>query len=330
MSWERDPLLAKARLYVERGLEYSREDPQFGLWCAFGLELLARAAVASVSPALLAEPTSDQKSLLHALGKGDPRTGPKSIAVAQVIRLCQYLFKEFSAEDATAALALINRRNEELHTGASAFDEYTTRQWIGGFYRCCKSLASVLGEPLETILGPDEAAVAMGMLTEIEKEVRQRVNRLAASHRDVFQSRSVEERDAQFAAAKAAVDKLVHQRHHRVDCPSCGANATVQGDTFGPVRVTHDEDDDGMAEVVVRQAVVPRNFLCQACGLRLDGYAELLAANLGDQYSRTTRYTPSEFYELIDPNDDDAVRALVDEHSDEYGYHRYEEEYDNE
>ena len=42
MSWERDPLWAKAKLYFERALSQSREEPQFGLWCSLGLELLAR------------------------------------------------------------------------------------------------------------------------------------------------------------------------------------------------------------------------------------------------------------------------------------------------
>ena len=36
MSWERDPLWVKAKLYIERGFAFPREDPQFGLWCALG------------------------------------------------------------------------------------------------------------------------------------------------------------------------------------------------------------------------------------------------------------------------------------------------------
>ena len=70
MSWERDPLWAKARLYFERAFAESREDPRFGLWCSLALELLARAAVASVSPTLLAEPDNEHRFLLHALNRG--------------------------------------------------------------------------------------------------------------------------------------------------------------------------------------------------------------------------------------------------------------------
>jgi hypothetical protein len=70
MSWERDPLWAKSRLFFERAFEQPPEDPLFGLWCSLGLELLARAALASVSPTLLAEPDKEHRFLLHALNRG--------------------------------------------------------------------------------------------------------------------------------------------------------------------------------------------------------------------------------------------------------------------
>lgn len=67
MSWDREPLFAKASLYFEKAFEQDREEPFFGLWCAMGLELLLRSAVSNVSPTLLAEPQRDHQNLLHAL-----------------------------------------------------------------------------------------------------------------------------------------------------------------------------------------------------------------------------------------------------------------------
>ena len=69
MSWERDPLWAKARLFFGRAFDEPRDDPRFGLWCSLGLELLARAALASISPTLLAAPENTHRYLLHALGR---------------------------------------------------------------------------------------------------------------------------------------------------------------------------------------------------------------------------------------------------------------------
>lgn len=323
MYWERDPLWAKARLFLEHALEHDRDDTRFGLWCAFGLELLARSAVSTVSPTLLAAPDHDHKHLLHVLGRGNPKVGPQSVGSRQLFRLCEDLFPAFTAEHSTSANALINRRNAELHTGQSAFDGYTTQHWIAGFYACCKALAEALGESLETLLGTTEAAEADTVLRVAEKEVRKRVQDRIARYRDVFADRPDAERRTAQATAEMEASRLAHARHHRVRCPACSSVATLQGDILGSSKV---EDEGG--EIVVKQAVAPRRCACSACGLKLDGYAELVAAGLGDQYTRTTRYSPEEYYELLSPDDHAEVERIARE---SLGMmHPDDREYDNE
>ncbi len=325
MSWERDPLWAKARLFFEHALAHDRDDPRFGLWCAFGLEMLARATVASVSPTLLAEPHRDHIYLLHAVGRGSPKVDRRSLSAAQLFNLCEVLFSEFKSEQKTSALALVNRRNAELHTGENAFGTYTTRQWIAGFYACCQALVAPLGETLTTLLGEAEAKEAEHVLAVAEREVRTRVRGQIAAHRRVFQERDEVEREAARTLAEETGNRLAHQRHHRVPCPACESVATVQGDPLGSPNVVHDDED---GTIVVKQAIAPRRFACPACGLKLDGYAELSAAGLGDQYTRTVGYSPEEYYELISPDDHDEIERIA---RDRLGLHKpYEDEYDNE
>ncbi|HET6384527.1 MAG TPA: hypothetical protein VFJ58_14125 [Armatimonadota bacterium] len=52
---------------------------------------------------------------------------------------------------------------------------------------------------------------------------------------------------------------------------------------------------------MVRQSVSPRVFACPACGLQLQGYAELEAAHLGGVYTRSSSFSPEDYYGLIDP-----------------------------
>jgi len=316
MSWERDPLIAKAKLFFERAFEGDRDEPTFGLWCSLGLELLARAALASISPTLLAEPDRDHKYLLHALNRGSERIPRKSIAAVQVFGLCRTLFPDFTEDDYKAVLALINRRNEELHSGSAAFDEYPSSQWLAGFYRVCRSLSSAMGESLTSLFGEDEASVANETLTENQNEVRQRVQSSIASHRSVFQSKSEEERLTAATDTEKLGLQLATHRHHRIDCPACQCVATVQGRAFGKEHITpHD------GEIVVRQAVVPTSFACSACGLKLEGYTQLETAGLGGHYTRRTTYFPDEYYGLIDP---DNLDSYVEE------YIANLQEYDNE
>jgi len=321
MSWERDPLWAKARIYFERAFEESGDDPLFGLWCSLALELLARAALASVSPTLLAEPDKDHKFLLHALNRGSEKVQRRSITTAQVFTLCRTLFADFTENDLIAALALVNRRNDELHTGNSAFDEYRPKHWLVGFYRACRALTNSMGESLESLFGEEEARVARQILEETQTEVRQRVQTLIAAHRKVFEGKLEEDKRTAAENAKNEGEQLARKRHHRVTCPACSCVATVQGEPFGREHITHEEDC-----IKVRQAVSPRNFACSACGLKLQGYAELEASQLGGQYTRTTESSPEDYYGLIAPENFDPS-----EYMDEYlAELRAEAEWDNE
>lgn len=317
MSWERDPLWAKARLFFDRAFEQSRDDPAFGLWCSLGLEILARAALASVSPTLLAESDQNHKYLLHALGRGSERTPRKSIGAARVLSLCNLLFPEFGKEDLTAALALVNRRNEELHSGAAAFEAYPPSQWLTGLYKACRALATGMGESLETLFGEDEAKVAKDILAEDRTNTVERIKKRIASHRSVFEAKPPDEQKQAKIKSEEEGKTLAFQGYHRVTCPACGAVATVQGQTFGKEHMT---DEDG--EIVVRQALSPTSLSCSACGLKLEGYAELEASDLGGHYTHRTSYTPEEYYGLIHPDD-------LPSHIEEYLSGQMEE-YDNE
>jgi transcription elongation factor Elf1 len=316
--WEHDPLWTKAKLFLGRAFEYSADDPLFGLWCSFGLELLARAAIAAVSPTLLAEPHRDHQNLLHALGVGPKLSAPTSIGAAQVVALCQGLFSGFTKEDAVASMALINRRNAELHSAEAAFASYPSRQWLPGFYHSCSSLVETFGQDLESLLGADQARIAKEVLQESKEGVLGRVKASIAAYKRVFDEKAPEDRYAAAETARTQVAKLVYERHHKVTCPACTSDASVEGDLFGPKRLEHEDDD-----IVVRQSVTPRVFNCLACGLKLTGYAELDVAELGGIYTRRTTFTPEEYYGLIDPDTAD-MSEYVEQ------YLESMQEYDNE
>jgi len=321
MTWERDPLWAKARLFFERALSCeSRNDLEFGLWCSFGLEFLARSALASISPTLLADPDKDHKNLLYALNRGSEEN-PKSLAATHVFFLCGKLFPEFLDEDLKACLALTNRRNKELHSGADAFGEYQTNQWLVGFYHACDALCKAMGESLANLFDEEEAGVATEMLKSEHKDLKKRVHRAIATHKKVFEDKAKEERQGLKQAAEERGKVLAFQRHHRVSCPACGCVATIQGKPFGKQQVRH-----GDGEIVVRQPVSPSTFSCDACGLKFKSYAELSAAGLGGHYTRKTTYSPEEYYGLIDP--DDIPPEIIESYVQEYLENL--KEYDNE
>ena len=332
MSWEKDALWAKSKLFFQKAFTCSREDPTFGLWCSLSLELLARSAVSSISPTLLAEPDRDHRNLLHALGRGSSKVTPKSIGTVQVLSLCQTLFEKFTPDHLKLTKALVNRRNAELHSGESAFEEFTTQQWIIGLYQCCNALCLSMDEPLEDLLGDSEAEIAKKVIEDAKTEELSKVQGLVAAHSKVFEGFSDDKKGELLGEAEKLSCELAYQRHHKVVCPACKGFATVQGTTFGPLSVNH---IDG--EVVTTQAVLPTEFSCHSCGLTLDSYGALKVAGLGDQYTRTTTYTPEDYYDLVDPSDSYLMREYVDRHLEEnpdiieeHMHSLYSNEYDNE
>ncbi len=314
MGWDKNSLLSKSKIFFEKAFQEDKEQIFFGLNCAMGLEVLSRAAIAKISPALLAEPDKDHQHLLHALNLGSAKIQKKSISTAQVLVLCKTLIPEFTEENHKTAVALINRRNEEVHTGKAAFIEYKTHQWIEGFYRCCKILAEFLGESLETIFDEEEAKAAILIITETETKVIEKTKSLIAAHLKVFEAKGEDEINLLKAEAEKQGEILSHSKHHKVKCPACSCVATVQGDVYGKDHVEHNGD-----EIILRQNVLPTKFSCIACSLKLNGYGQLTTAGVGDHFTHRSHYTPEEFYDMISVDDKEAF----DRYAEEQGYYYF-------
>ena len=316
MSWDKDSLWRKSVLFLDRAFKEVREGDVFPLWASMGLELLCRAAVANVSPLLLAEPEKDQRHVLHVLGYGT--ANPKSVNMTQVLGLCKVLIAKFTDEEVRIAQSLSGRRNEELHTGSAAFATFPVQDWLPGFFRTCSILADSLGYTLGDLLGPEEANAANATLGEAEKSLVNAVKGEIHAHSTAFLARPEAERAELVEKARVSGDELAHQRHHRVECPACKSVATVQGDDVGKQQVEH-----GDGSITVRQTVLPTRFVCSACGLRLVGYQALRAAGVADHFTRRSEFSPSEYYELIDPDDSSAMDAYMREYAEQHDYYQF-------
>lgn len=310
MSWKKNDLLIKSKLFFEKAFKEDQEEIFFGLYCAMGLELLARSAVANVNSVLLAEPEKDQQNILYALDLIS--TGSKkSIATNQVLNLCKILINDFTDENFKTSMAIINRRNEEVHTGTAAFAEYKTHHWIESFYKNCKILSESMGESLDTIFEEEVAKGAEIFLKESDSKLITETKGLISAHNKVFNAKVEEEKNELKAEAEKRSEILSHQKHHKVICPACESSGTVEGEVYGK-DVVENKDD----EIIVRQSVLPTKFSCSACNLKLDSYEKLKIANIAEHFTHRIHYTPEDYYDMIDINDSDAI----DRYAEERGY----------
>lgn len=309
MSWDNDSLWTKSRVYFQRAFNEERNSDVFGLWCAMGLELLSRSAISFISPCLLAEPDKEQRNLLAALGLNTKVSQTRSISTTQVLKLCKELITDFNDTEYAIALTLAGRRNEEVHTGTAAFVEYKQQQWIGEFYKCCSVLSLAQDRSLEELFGDDEAAAAQSIIIELDKQVKKQVLDQIQAYAKVFNDKTPEDRDALKVLAQQKGEMLAHTKHHKVICPACSCIATVHGNEFGKLQIENTGE-----EIITRRSVIPNSFSCSGCGLKLNGYAQLVAAGVADHYTNRTHYTPEEYYELVDPNDSEAMASFAEDH----------------
>lgn len=288
--WHPDALYLKAERYIQRTTALNSGDWDYALWSSLSLEFLARAALANVSPALLAETDKSWASLYHALGFTpiEEKFSPKSIAITDVFRRLSAILPNFTKEHENFGILITGRRNTELHSGELAFDGIKGSTWQPRFYQTCEVLLSSMGKSLADFVGTDEAAVAKQLIAAAADDGAKAVRGEVDAHKKVWLAKDEDERET--VSAQAAL-WAKRQDGHRVRCPACTSPALVVGE---PVTVpTQKLDDDQITET---QEHLPNRFECIACGLKIAGLSRLIVVALGDRYKKTQVYDAAEYY----------------------------------
>jgi hypothetical protein len=288
-AWSSDALLAKSQRFAEEMLKFPKDDWRFALWSTLVLELLGRAALAKVHPALLAEP-KDWNHLLYSLGHS-PKANkfvPKSIDVSSVFSRVRDINNEFTTELEGFAILHMNRRNEELHGGSTPLDSLKSSGWLPTYYRACEVLTKSAGSSLSLLLGAEETKVAEQMISAAMDESAKAVKQLVAAHKTIWNEKSSDEREKLSLQSSAWATK---QDGHRVKCPACSSDALVSGVAISAPLRNLDNNN-----VVETQQYLPTKFECVACQLKVSGLSQLSVCGLGDTYKATLTYDLASYY----------------------------------
>lgn len=297
--WSEEALFSKARLYIEQMESHASDDWQLGFWSSLSLELLARAAIAHISPVLLAD-AKDPQNLVHALGLEPTQKKfiPKSIPAQEVFNRLKVLVPTYSEEVSGFCAQHANRRNAELHSGQLAFANKPP-DWLPQFYMVCRILLDSMGRRLSDFVSDEDSAQAM--IASYEDDAAKAVEQIIKAHYQVWLGKDEDERTA--ASVRADV-WAARQKGHRVNCPACGCRALIFGNPVGKVSKKIEGE-----HVIQKQAMLPSKFSCVACSLRIDGLSKLVACRLGSQFTDTSTYSPAEFFKLY--TEEDLEEALA-------------------
>ncbi len=302
--WSEESLFHKAQLYVERMETHPGDDWQFGLWSALTLELLARAALAHISPVLLAE-NVNWRNVAFAVCKDQTtmRFIPRSVCSKEILSRLKELVPTFNDEIAGFCNQHIERRNAELHSGDLAFEKLGTSEWLPRFYFACDVLLDSMNRELGDFVS--EPSEARDLIDAFKDAAASSVKGDIKAYKKVWSDKNDSEQEE---ASSQSATWAKRQAGHRVKCPACNSQALVQGTPSGPVATNVDGD-----EVVQRQTMLPSSFECIACGLRISGLSKLTAGGLGNAFSATYSYTAAEFFELYTEEDLEEARNEMPE-----------------
>ena len=142
MDWASDTLYSKAKLYARRAHDERIDSALFGFWMSLSMELLARAALASIHPALLADPR-EPDNIQYAFGIV-PKGVPKSIQAKALFARCSVFITDFTDKMSGHCLIMADRRNAELHSGVAAFEGIDNSGWLPSTYEVIEILLNYL------------------------------------------------------------------------------------------------------------------------------------------------------------------------------------------
>jgi hypothetical protein len=274
MALTYEDLWNKSKTLIERALAKRDEGlfDEFQLWAAITLELLGKATLARIHPALVVNPDKFEY-LLVACGHTQS-SDYKTIMATTLFERCRRVVKDFDKVTEEFCVKLANRRNADLHSGEIPFTGISIQTWQPKYWQVIRLLLNAQGKTLPDYIGAKEAAAAEEIIKNasaaLAAAIEGRIRRHHALFEEMHPARSQEQVREH---ARVAVSARIGSGATVVSCPACNSPGILAG------RVEHEDeigpDDDEPWLMEVRRFYGSETFECIVCGLKLSGIAEI-------------------------------------------------------
>lgn len=286
--YDHKALWIKAKLFLNHAMDLDepRGFEERALWASLALELLAKAALARVSPLLIAEPCEDGTNLLIASGLLDGDARFNSVRAQTIYSRCHKAFKPFNQKEAQI---ITRARNEYLHGTGVEFTGIPADAWWARYWAQATILVNALDTDLDSLVGSDRVATVEVYLAQNTRNLEHRVEMLierAKQRLDQYQSGVLPSRISnEFARPTDLSVGLSHKTDE--PCPACGAYGLLEGEDVQSSEIKYEqvgeEDFDAWADITVGADY----FSCPRCRLILDSYELLEAAGVSVTFEAT-------------------------------------------
>jgi hypothetical protein len=284
--YDHEALWSKAKVFLNRAMDPdpNRSFDEQALWASAALELLGKAALARVSPLLIAEPTEEGVNILIATGLIEGTAKFTSVSASTIFKRCQKAFRPFSATD---ALQFAAARNEYLHGSDIGFMTLPPKAWWPRYWALATILITAQDRDIEDLVGFERVGIVEAHLEQNTKNVEQRTESLIARAKQRLGQYLVGTLPAKIQKEWRSNPDLIAGFMYRTTetCPACGGEGTLEGDDDSDMSHEYDYDDNGDVRSAWARITVPSDyFSCSACHLVLDGYQFIEQANLPETF----------------------------------------------
>lgn len=269
--YDHDALWSKAKVFLNRAMDDSaeRSPDEEALWAAAALELLGKAALARVSPLLIATPTEDGVNVLIAAGLVEGDAKFNSVAASTIFKRCQRAFRPFNAGDAQK---FADARNEYLH-GASLGFVLPAKAWWPRFWALASVLVTAQDREVAELVGDDRVATVEQHLEQNSKNVEHRTEALIARAQQRLAQYTAGTLPAKIQALwNADADLtlgLTYSTSH--PCPACGGSGLLEGNEYTDAEYEYEyEDPESFPSFWATLTVPGEYFSCPTCHLVLE------------------------------------------------------------
>ena len=292
-SLKSESLYAKSQVYIGRGFRAidAGDREEYQLWASLALELLGKAALASVHPSLVVDP-NHSPSLFAACGKAQSND-VKTIAAKTLFVRLSHLSKSFDKKHQDFCEQIALRRNAELHSGESPFSGMAAAAWEREFWSAAQCILQMQNESLESWLGSAKAKAPTEVVEKANEarkwEIKDRIARQKEFFGKAFQdpAKRIKAKEKADAFNTWEVSKFFKEQPEGellTDCPACGCNAPIAGAFWDEELVEHENGDDWYEEKAL-VTYVSQEFYCPTCELELSGSEEVVAAGLPAEFT---------------------------------------------
>jgi hypothetical protein len=295
---ERDALYAKSQLYIGRGLraQAAKDTEEYQLWASLALELLGKAALAKVHPALVADPTHSP-SLFAACGR-QLSADIKTIGAKTVFERLGHIEKSFDTRHQKFCEQMAFRRNAELHSGESPFSGMSPEAWEREFWGAVETVLGMQDESLESWLGAESAKAPAEIIEKAEEALQWAVKNRIARCKDDFEKKYQDPKRRQEtieASKKLTWNDYTWHGRGRATCPACFATGFIGGTIWDEEVIDTESGWSGTDDrgefygeppmETVRKTFNVEAFACPVCALRLYGTKEIAAAQVPEEFT---------------------------------------------